>query len=266
MLSPPRCNGHGQRHPELAEVRRLVAELRFDLEPHLLKEEGVLFPAIAALAAGQSEFPFGSVAHPIHMMVIEHDRAGELLAHLRAATGGTAFLPMAAPATARCTSDWRHSSSTPTCTSTRRTTCCSPPPSTWPSTERRSPTAERPTVNVRRRGLDVADLATRQGRPCRRWRTCGSREVEDVLVERELDKPPCAGWRSIACDPPWPSRRVAAGRPAIAAAAARRRPPSKHSWSQPPVDHHYGGRGHRGTVAHHGGTVRVTLTAVTTLS
>ena len=79
---------HGQRHPELAEVRRLVTELRADLEPHLLKEERVLFPAIAALAAGQTEFPFGSVAQPIHMMVIEHDRAGELLARLRAATDG----------------------------------------------------------------------------------------------------------------------------------------------------------------------------------
>jgi regulator of cell morphogenesis and NO signaling len=77
---------HGQRHPELAEVRRRVAELRADLEPHLLKEEQVLFPAIAALAAGQTEFPFGSVAKPIHMMVIEHERAGELLALLRAAT------------------------------------------------------------------------------------------------------------------------------------------------------------------------------------
>jgi regulator of cell morphogenesis and NO signaling len=54
----------------------------------LLKEERVLFPAIAALAAGQTEFPFGPVERPIHMMVIEHDRAGELLAHLRAASNG----------------------------------------------------------------------------------------------------------------------------------------------------------------------------------
>jgi regulator of cell morphogenesis and NO signaling len=77
---------HGTRHPELAKIRRLVADLRADLEPHLLKEERVLFPAIAALAEGQTEFPFGSVAQPIHMMVIEHDRAGELLALLRVAT------------------------------------------------------------------------------------------------------------------------------------------------------------------------------------
>lgn len=79
---------HGQRHPELAKIRRLVADLRADLEPHLLKEERVLFPAIAALAEGLTDFSFGSVAQPIHMMMIEHDRAGELLALLRMTTDG----------------------------------------------------------------------------------------------------------------------------------------------------------------------------------
>jgi regulator of cell morphogenesis and NO signaling len=81
---------HGERHPELAEMRRLVAALRADLEPHLLKEERVLFPAITAMAGGRTEFPFGSVANPIRMMMLEHDRAGELLAELRAVTGGYA--------------------------------------------------------------------------------------------------------------------------------------------------------------------------------
>jgi len=79
---------HGQRHPELAEVRRLVAEVRADLEPHLAKEERVLFPAVHALARGERSFPFGSIANPIRMMTFEHDRTGELLAELRAATGG----------------------------------------------------------------------------------------------------------------------------------------------------------------------------------
>ncbi len=79
---------HGERHPELVEARRLVEALRADLEPHLLKEERVLFPAIAALAEGQRDFPFGSIANPIRMMTLEHDRAGELLRELRAATAG----------------------------------------------------------------------------------------------------------------------------------------------------------------------------------
>jgi regulator of cell morphogenesis and NO signaling len=81
---------HGSRHPELAEVRRLVGALRADLEPHLMKEERVLFPAIEALAAGTTDLPSGSVADPIRVMGVEHDRAGELLAALRAATGGYA--------------------------------------------------------------------------------------------------------------------------------------------------------------------------------
>jgi regulator of cell morphogenesis and NO signaling len=58
------------------------------VEPHLMKEERVLFPAIDALARGQRDFGFGSVANPIHMMGIEHDRAGQLLGELRAVTYG----------------------------------------------------------------------------------------------------------------------------------------------------------------------------------
>ena len=81
---------HGERHPELAEVRALVRALRTDLEPHLAKEEQILFPAIHELAGGRQEFPFGSVANPIRMMLLEHDQAGDLLATLRTATGGYA--------------------------------------------------------------------------------------------------------------------------------------------------------------------------------
>jgi regulator of cell morphogenesis and NO signaling len=79
---------HERRHPELADVRKLVAAIRTEVEPHLMKEERVLFPAIDALARGQRDFGFGSVANPIHMMGIEHDRAGQLLGELRAVTYG----------------------------------------------------------------------------------------------------------------------------------------------------------------------------------
>lgn len=83
-------SAHGSRHAELAQVRWLVSALRADLEPHLLKEERILFPAIHALGRGQRDFPFGSVANPIGMMGVEHERVGDLLADLRAATGGYA--------------------------------------------------------------------------------------------------------------------------------------------------------------------------------
>jgi regulator of cell morphogenesis and NO signaling len=76
---------HRHRHPELDDVCRLVAEIHADLEPHMLKEERVLFPAIRALTGGTRDFPFGTVQNPIRMMGIEHDQCGELLAQLRVA-------------------------------------------------------------------------------------------------------------------------------------------------------------------------------------
>jgi regulator of cell morphogenesis and NO signaling len=81
---------HGEHHPELSAVRRLVAELRADLEPHMRKEERVLFPAIHAIADGMREFAFGPVDNPIRMMRLDHEQAGELLAELRTMTGGYA--------------------------------------------------------------------------------------------------------------------------------------------------------------------------------
>lgn len=77
---------HGSRHPELTRVADLVHEIRDDLEPHLAKEEQVLFPAIRDWADGERSFPFGTLANPVRMMMLEHDRAGELLEELRTVT------------------------------------------------------------------------------------------------------------------------------------------------------------------------------------
>ena len=81
---------HGSRHPELAEVEVTVAALKDDLEPHLMKEERVLFPMIHELANATTtpSFHCGSIANPIRMMLIEHDRTGALLAELRTTTVG----------------------------------------------------------------------------------------------------------------------------------------------------------------------------------
>ncbi len=79
---------HGDRHPELAEVTRLVQALHDELLPHLAKEDRVLFPAIAALEAGPASFGFGTVANPIAVMTAEHEAVGGLLGRLAAATGG----------------------------------------------------------------------------------------------------------------------------------------------------------------------------------
>jgi regulator of cell morphogenesis and NO signaling len=81
---------HGRNHPELADVQRCFAALRAELEPHLRKEEQVLFPMIRELATAASlpAFHCGSVANPISRMLAEHDTAGELLARLRVLTEG----------------------------------------------------------------------------------------------------------------------------------------------------------------------------------
>jgi regulator of cell morphogenesis and NO signaling len=83
-------DGHGDRHPELHQVETTYASLRADLEPHLMKEERVLFPMIRELAAARTipTFHCGSLANPIRMMLLEHDRAGELLASLHVTTDG----------------------------------------------------------------------------------------------------------------------------------------------------------------------------------
>jgi regulator of cell morphogenesis and NO signaling len=79
---------HGARHPELADVARCFAELCDDMEPHLRKEEMMLFPAIRRMATAEQlpELPFGSITNPISVMLREHDRVGELLEELRALT------------------------------------------------------------------------------------------------------------------------------------------------------------------------------------
>ncbi|MDW3221127.1 MAG: iron-sulfur cluster repair di-iron protein [Acidimicrobiales bacterium] len=80
---------HGANHPELVEVVSLVREIRADLEPHLGKEEQVLFPMIRELAAATTApaFHCGSLANPVRVMLDDHDRVGDLLAAIRAATG-----------------------------------------------------------------------------------------------------------------------------------------------------------------------------------
>jgi regulator of cell morphogenesis and NO signaling len=79
---------HADRHPELARVAAAFDELAEDMEPHMMKEERVLFPYIRALASpsGAAPAPFGTVGNPVRMMMRDHDRAAALLAEITAAT------------------------------------------------------------------------------------------------------------------------------------------------------------------------------------
>jgi regulator of cell morphogenesis and NO signaling len=84
------CAVHGQKHPELLEVKLLFQELCSDLTPHMFKEEQVLFPYLERLEAAATNQralpppPFGTVRNPVRMMMLEHDTAGDLLQRIRA--------------------------------------------------------------------------------------------------------------------------------------------------------------------------------------
>ena len=81
---------HGENHAELRDIGKVLQTLCADLEPHMFKEEQILFPFIvemerAALQNLPSPFaPFGTVNNPIRVMIMEHDTAGEILREVRA--------------------------------------------------------------------------------------------------------------------------------------------------------------------------------------
>lgn len=79
---------HGERHPEMADVRGVFQGLKDELESHLMKEEQVLFPMVRQLeqATQQPSFHCGSIANPIRVMEHEHDGAGNALVALRELT------------------------------------------------------------------------------------------------------------------------------------------------------------------------------------
>jgi regulator of cell morphogenesis and NO signaling len=81
-------DAHGTRHRELSQVSSVLADLRAELEPHLMKEEQILFPMIRQLCASDvtPTFHCGSLQNPITVMRTEHDGAGDLLAQLRSLT------------------------------------------------------------------------------------------------------------------------------------------------------------------------------------
>lgn len=74
---------HGDRHPELLEIRDLFLEAADALTAHMKKEELILFPYIKAMEeADKSHFTlsvphFGHVKNPITMMEDDHDSEGE---------------------------------------------------------------------------------------------------------------------------------------------------------------------------------------------
>ncbi len=83
-------NAHGEGHPELLEVRRVLSAIITDMTPHLMKEERILFPIVRQIASATeaTQFHCGSVGNPIRVMRQEHDQVGEMLSSLRRITDG----------------------------------------------------------------------------------------------------------------------------------------------------------------------------------
>jgi regulator of cell morphogenesis and NO signaling len=85
---------HGERHPYLVEAAATFTAFRQDIEPHMMKEERVLFPYIgrldglAIVGTPLLASPFGSIESPISVMEMEHETVGQLLADLRRLTAG----------------------------------------------------------------------------------------------------------------------------------------------------------------------------------
>lgn len=73
---------HGERHPELHEIRDLFFDAADALTVHMKKEELILFPYIQAMVdAEEKGFPlskphFGDIENPITMMEHEHETEG----------------------------------------------------------------------------------------------------------------------------------------------------------------------------------------------
>jgi regulator of cell morphogenesis and NO signaling len=86
------CSRHGENHPQLFEAQIAFVHLKQDLIPHMLKEEQVLFPYITRMEEAVGELRavpppfFGTVRNPVRMMMMEHDKAGDLLKQLRGMT------------------------------------------------------------------------------------------------------------------------------------------------------------------------------------
>ncbi|MCC7035298.1 MAG: iron-sulfur cluster repair di-iron protein [Acidobacteria bacterium] len=77
---------HGDHLPQtLHPLQAVLTELTEDLLQHMAKEDGVLFPAIAALDAGGAGAGPG-IGQPIAVMEAEHDEAARRLSRMRELT------------------------------------------------------------------------------------------------------------------------------------------------------------------------------------
>ncbi len=85
---------HGPRHPELSTIADRFRSVAEELTGHMQKEELVLFPYIASLAAASRNGSpatrpmFGTIRRPIQRMEADHASAGDSFSFIRNASEG----------------------------------------------------------------------------------------------------------------------------------------------------------------------------------
>lgn len=80
---------HGDRHPELEQIRAIFEQTAGELAMHMKKEELMLFPFIRKISSASingakiAPPPFGSIANPVNAMLADHEAEGERSAKIR---------------------------------------------------------------------------------------------------------------------------------------------------------------------------------------
>lgn len=85
---------HGEKHPELGQIREQFMALQKELQTHMYHEEHILFPSINALVRESSRLlPVENIAHTMTSLdpVVldlrnEHERVGECMRCIRSAS------------------------------------------------------------------------------------------------------------------------------------------------------------------------------------
>ena len=77
---------HGDRHPELETISKLVEEVCNEMTGHMVSEEEIVFPYVKQVASksnGKSFGEFETIKTPIDMMEAEHDFVGRNMEEIR---------------------------------------------------------------------------------------------------------------------------------------------------------------------------------------
>jgi regulator of cell morphogenesis and NO signaling len=78
---------HGEHHPELKDVHKLLHSLKMEMEQHLIKEEEVVFPLVIEYDKTGNIEVLKRAVSKIRELEDEHEGAGTLLKELREVTG-----------------------------------------------------------------------------------------------------------------------------------------------------------------------------------